>query len=112
MKNLQKTLKGIGQSFIIGFICYFMLYGLILTGVLRGIPIVVDLFQDMSQPQIFWFSAVIAVLYFACKYLSNAFKSIFSALFLLLMFFWVQAKVPGFWQAVQNFWHSLLNLVS
>lgn len=107
---MDKILKGLGQSFLVGFICYFTLYGLILTGVLRGIPVVVDLFQDMTQPQVFWFSFVVAVLFFAFGYLNNVCKSLFSALFLLLMFFWLKEKVPGFWNAVQMMWNSLLSI--
>lgn len=107
---MKDTFMGAVKCIAIGVACYFMIQGLILTGVLARIPLLNDLFYGASNAFIVWISVFAAILVFAFQYLSSTARSLLSAFLILMLFFWFKEKLPGFWPAVTQMWDSLMSL--
>lgn len=109
MKN--KLFQNILMSIGAGVLLYFVIYGLIYTDVLGGVPMIGPMLHSLTPQFIVRMCLLTGLIYFCLFGLGNNGKSVLAGIFLFFMVLYLMHRMPQITQLIQDFADSVMSVL-
>lgn len=108
---MGKFFQNLITSIVIGVVVYFFIFGMVHTQALAGIPILGDLFRQLTPTQVFAVASLFSITYFCIYGLGTNGKAFLAAAFLFLMVMYFLQHADQFTAKIQQFADAIMSVM-